>query len=138
MAYSLAMYQAISIVIYIASKKEECEYEFFTTISISERLGISAPTTVKILNSLNAAGITITKEGAKGGITLAKLHSEITLFDIFIILEKDRPLFKTDLNFKIHGQEVDVLKSKVQKCLIDSEKAMKESLGKTTIQDLMK
>lgn len=139
MAYSLAMYQAISIILLIASKMEECkcECEFLTTRTISEKLGISAPTAVKILNNLNAAGITITKEGAKGGILLAKSPDEIRLLDIFSILEQDRPLFKTGLNFKIHGQEVDVLKERVKGCLVDAEKAMKNSLEKITIRDIM-
>lgn len=137
MAYSLAMYQAISIIIFIASKMEECKYEFLTTRTISEKLGISAPTAVKILNNLNAAGITITKEGAKGGILLAKSPEEITLLDIFLILEQDRPLFKTGLNFKIHGQEVEALKERVKGCLVDAEKAMKNSLEKITIKDII-
>lgn len=138
MAYSLAMYQAISIIMLIASKMEECKCEFLTTKAISEKLGISAPTAVKILNSLNAVGVTLTKEGAKGGILLAKSPSEITLLDIFLILEQDRPLFKTGLNFKIYGEEIDVLKERVQGCLVDAEKAMKKSLEKITIKDLMK
>ncbi|WP_041711869.1 RrF2 family transcriptional regulator [Clostridium pasteurianum] len=139
MAYSLAMYQAISIIILIASKMEECKCrcEFLTTRVISENLEIAAPTAVKILNNLNAAGITITKEGAKGGILLAKSPAEITLLDIFLILERDRPLFKTGLNFNIHGQEVEVLKSRVDGCLVDAEKAMKNSLEKITIEDIM-
>jgi len=137
MAYSLAMYQAISIILLIASKMEECKCEFLTTRRISEKLGISAPTAVKILNNLNASGITITKEGAKGGILLAKSPDEITLLDIFLILEQDRPLFKTGLNFKIYGQEVDVLKEQVKGCLVDAEKAMKNSLEKITIKDIM-
>ena len=142
MAYSLAMYQAISIIMLIASKKDKCEHdcecEFLTTKVISEKLGIPAPTAVKILNSLNVAGVTLTKEGAKGGILLAKSPSEITLLDIFLILEQDRPLFKTGLNFKIQGEELDVLKERVQGCLADAEKEMKKSLEKTTIKDLIK
>lgn len=138
MAYSLAMFQAISIIMLISSKMEECKCEFLTTKAISEKLGISAPTAVKILNNLNAAGVTLTKEGAKGGILLAKSPSEITLLDIFLILEQDRPLFKTGLNFKIHGEEIDVLKERVQGSLVDAEKAMKNSLEKITIKDLMK
>lgn len=142
MAYSLAMYQAISIIMLIASKKDkceqECECEFLTTKVISEKLGIPAPTAVKILNSLNVAGVTLTKEGAKGGILLAKSPSEITLLDIFLILEQDRPLFKTGLNFKIQGEELDVMKERVQGCLTDAEKEMKKSLEKITIKDLIK
>lgn len=137
MAYSLAMYQAVSIVIYIAIKKEECGYEFCTTKSISEKLGIAAPTTVKILNKLNAAGITMTKEGAKGGVLLAKSPNEITLLDIFLILEQDRPLFKTGLDLKIFGEGVDILKEKIQESLADAEKAMKISLQQVTIKSLM-
>lgn len=137
MAYSLAMYQAISIIMLIAAKMKECKYEFLTTKVISEDLGIPVPTAVKILNSLTAAGVTLAKEGAKGGILLAKSPSEITLLEIFILLEHERPLFKTGLNFNIHGEEVDILKNRVQISLDDAEKAMKKSLEKVTIEDLM-
>ncbi|MHC1685086.1 MAG: Rrf2 family transcriptional regulator [Clostridiaceae bacterium] len=138
MAYSISISQAISIVVYISVKMKECNYEFLTTKAISEKLNIAAPTAVKILNSLTIAGLTMTREGAKGGVLLAKSPSEITLLDIFLAIEHERPLFKTKFDFNISGENVTLLKNKISNCLEDAESEMKNSLKKTKIEDLLK
>lgn len=144
MAYSLSMYQAISIVVFIALKMKESRYEFLTTKHISEILGIARPTAVKILQSLNASGIIVTKEGAKGGILLAKPLEEITLYDIFAALEGDRPLFKTGINVTLDECEVSAwegrmktMTDRVDKSLQDAEEAMKSSLRSKTIAQII-
>lgn len=138
MAYSISISQAISIVIYIAVKMKDCKYEFLTTKAISEKLNIALPTAVKILNSLTIAGLTMTREGAKGGVLLAKSPSDISLLDIFQAIEHERPLFKTKFDFNISGDNVTSLVNMVTNCLEDAESEMKNSLRKTTIEDLLK
>lgn len=137
MAYSVSISQGISIVLYIAVKMEECKYEFLTTKAISEKLNIALPSAVKILNSLTSAGITVTREGAKGGVLLAKSPRDISLLDIFLAIEHEKPLFKTKFNFNITGEKVTSLTNKILFSLGDAEKAMKDSLEKTSIQDLL-
>ncbi|MCC8122327.1 MAG: Rrf2 family transcriptional regulator, partial [Oscillospiraceae bacterium] len=83
MAYSTATFQAVSILLFIHFKSEEGLYDYLSTRTISDMLNIPAPTAVKVLHKLNAAGLTHTKEGAKGGILLAKPISEITLLEVF-------------------------------------------------------
>lgn len=136
MAYSTAVSQAIAILLFIYFKMEEYRYEFVSTKAISEHLNIPAPTTVKVLKGLNAAGITDTKEGAKGGVLLVKPLSEITLLDVFLAVEQGRPLFKIQTDFLISSKEVDELKGKMINSLQDAEKAMKDSLKKVTLEDL--
>lgn len=138
MAYSISISQAISIVLYIAVKMKDCKYEFLTTKAISEKLNIALPTAVKILNSLTIAGLTMTREGAKGGVLLAKSPSDISLLDIFQAIEHERPLFKTKFDFNIDGDNVTSLVNMVTNCLEDAESEMKNSLRKTTIEDLLK
>lgn len=138
MAYSISISQAISIVLYIAVKMKECKYEFLTTKAISEKLNIALPTAVKILNSLTIAGLTMTREGAKGGVLLAKSPSDISLLDIFQAIEHERPLFKTKFDFNISGDNITTLVNMVTNCLGDAESEMKNSLRKTTIEDLLK
>ena len=138
MSYSVSISQAISIVVYIAVKMKECKYEFLTTKAISEKLNIALPTAVKILNSLTMAGLTMTREGAKGGVLLAKASDDITLLDIFLAIEHERALFKTKFDFNIEGDNVSVLKNKIAVCLEDAEDEMKSSLKKTKISDLLK
>lgn len=137
MAYSSAFSQAIAILLHISIKTEKCMYEFLSTKDISEHLNIPVPTAIKVLKNLNAAGITITKEGAKGGILLAKSPSEFTLLDVFLAMEQGRPLFKKHLNLNVDNALVDNLKQKVSACLQDAEVAMKDSLKKVTLYDLM-
>lgn len=59
-AYSTAFSQAISILLLINLKMYEFRYEFVSAKVIAECLKIPAPTVVKILKSLNSAGITTT------------------------------------------------------------------------------
>jgi len=138
MAYSVSISQAISIVLYIAIKMKESKYEFLTTKAISEKLNIALPTAVKILNSLTIAGLTMTKEGAKGGVLLAKSPKDITLLDIFIAIEHERALFKVKFDFNISGDSVTLLKNKISASLEDAEDQLKNSLKKTSIEDLLK
>ncbi|HEX3022904.1 MAG TPA: Rrf2 family transcriptional regulator [Lachnospiraceae bacterium] len=138
MAYSISISQAISIVVYIAVKMKDCNYEFLTTKAISEKLNIPVPTAVKILNSLTIAGLIVTREGAKGGVLLSKSPNDISLLDIFIAIEHERPLFKTKFDFNIGGENVTSLINSITQCLEDSEKEMKNSLKKTTIADLLR
>ena len=115
---------------------EELKFEFVSAKTISECMNIPAPTVVKILKNLNAAGIMATKEGAKGGVLLAKPVTKITLLDIFLAIEHETSLFKTQLDFFVENQQVDDVRLKIANCLQDAEKAMKESLKKTTLADL--
>jgi Rrf2 family protein len=138
MAYSIAMSQAISIILYITVKMKDCKYEFLTTKAISEKLNIALPTAVKILNSLTSAGLTMTREGAKGGVLLAKSSSDITLFDVFIALEQEKSLFKKRFNFNIDGDNISLLKDRISTCLDSAERSMKDDLKKTRIEDLLR
>lgn len=133
MGYSTALTQAISIVLLIHGFMEECDCEFLPTKTISEHAGIPHPTTVKTLKSLNLAGITLTKEGSKGGILLSRPISEITLFDIFTALEHDSPLFKVQTNFLCQHDSIDHMKTRVMDAFQMSEDAMKTVLKNTTL-----
>ena len=101
-------------------------------------LNIPAPTVVKLLQGLNAAGLTHTKEGAKGGILLAKPISEITLFEVFKAMEHGKPLFKIQYNFDFEYGALDSIIEKAVKCLQDAEDAMKVPLSNVTLADLLK
>lgn len=137
MAYSTATFQATSILLYIHFKTEDGLYDFLSTRSISEYLSIPAPTVVKILSKLNAAGLIQTKEGAKGGNLLSKSVSEITMLDVFTAIEQDKPLFKVQHNFNIDYIYLDSIVENGVRCLKNAEDVMKESLSKTTLLDLI-
>jgi Rrf2 family protein len=138
MSYSTATFQAASILLFIHFKSEEGLYEYLSTKTISEMLNIPAPTAVKLLHRLNAAGLTHTKEGAKGGILLAKPISDITLLEVFKAMEQGKPLFKVQHNFNFEYEQLDAIINKAMNCLKDAEDAMKAPLSKMTLADLLK
>lgn len=137
MAYSTEFSRAITICLLINQKMDEYGFEFVSANTISEFLKIPAPTVVRILRSLNVAGLTATKEGAKGGVLLAKPIEEITLLDIFLSVEHGS-LFKTDIDFLIEDSRIDKLKSLISGYMENAENAMKKSLKVTTLADIAK
>lgn len=138
MSYSLALWQGISIVVYTAVKVEHGYYEFVPTRQLSESLGIPAPTAVKILQSLSRSGLTETREGAKGGIRLARSADEITLYDIFYAIEQDRPLFRTDVPSALTGDYAMKVADATISSLQQAEQAMKDSLRSVTVAQLIR
>lgn len=137
MAYSTEFSRAITICLLINQKMEEYGFEFVSANTIAGFLKIPAPTVVRILRSLNAAGLTATKEGVKGGVLLAKPIAEITLLDIFLSVEHGS-LFKMDVDFLIEDSRTDNLKSLIAGYMENAESAMKNSLKKTTLADIAK
>ena len=138
MAYSTATFQAASILLFIHFKSEEGMYEYLSTKTISEMLNIPAPTAVKLLSRLNAAGLTHTKEGAKGGILLAKPVSDITLYEVFNAMEQGKPLFRVQHSFNLEYEKLDDIIAKGVQCFRNAEDAMKSSLKKVTLSDLLR
>ena len=135
MAYSTATFQAASIILYIHFKTEEENYDYLSTKRIAEMLNIPAPTVVKIISKLNSAGLIQTKEGAKGGVLLAKPTENITLLDIFLAIEHGA-LFKVEVDYLVEHPQVDHVKSIITDSLQDAEKAMKDSLKQKTLADI--
>lgn len=137
MSYSLGFSQAIVATVYIADKVQQGFYEFTPTTQLAQDLNIPRPTAVKILQSLNQAGIIETREGAKGGVRLAKAADAVTILDIFMAVERERPLFQTRLNFNVTGNKPTLAQEAISTLLTDAEAAMKNELQQTTIADLI-
>lgn len=138
MSYSTATFQAVAILLFIHFKSDEGLYEYLSTKTISEMLNIPTPTAVKVINKLNVAGLTHTKEGAKGGILLTKSISDITFLEVFNAVEQGKSLFKIQHDFNIEYEKLDSIKEKGMHCLKDAECAMKDSLSSVTLLDLLK
>jgi len=137
MSYSLGFSQAIAVVLLVADKVEQGIYDFVPTKVLSEQLGIATPSAVKILQALNRGGIIETREGAKGGVRLARAARKISLADIFSAVEQDRPLFRTDLSFKVTGSKPNKASAEIASLLNEAEAAMKKSLANQSILNLM-
>ncbi|WP_419889707.1 RrF2 family transcriptional regulator [Paenibacillus xylanexedens] len=136
MAYSTALSQGISILLYIHALSEENCSNYLSTKLISEQLNIPVPTTVKVIRNLNNAKLTMAKEGAKGGILLAQPLSEISMLDVFLAVEPGKDLFKVHTDVTLQGQDVDDVKQKVIHHLKGAEIAMQNYLKDIRLTDL--
>ena len=137
MSYSLAFSQAIITVLYVADKVQQGSYDFVPTKQLSEDLNIAGPSAVKILQSLNGVGIIETREGAKGGVRLAKLPADITILDIFNAIENERPLFRFDLGLQITEKKPARAHQEISGLLSSAEEAMKDKLKQVTVEHLL-
>ena len=137
MSYSLAYTQAIMAVLYVADKIQQGMFEFVPTKQLSVDLNIPQPSAVKILQSLNRAGLIETREGSRGGIRLAKPAENITLLDIFNAIESERPLFRLDLQVHVTGLKPTRAQEKICTHLQSAEEVMKTQLAQKTIEDLV-
>ena len=103
-------------------------------------LNIPAPTAVKVLHKLSAAGLTHTKEGAKGGNLLARPIAEMTVRDVFNAVEPNRPLFRVHQGIAVEADgydDLDTLINNGVQCLVAAERAMEESLASVSLADLI-
>lgn len=137
MSYSLGFSQAIVATVYIADKVQQGFFEFTPTTQLAQDLNIARPSAVKMLQSLNQAGIIETREGAKGGVRLARAADQVTVLDIFMAIEGERPLFQTQLAFNVSGSKPTLAQEAITNILTGAESVMKTDLQQTTIADLI-
>ena len=137
MSYSLAFSQAIFTVLFVGDKVRQGFYDFVPTKELSASLNIPPPTAVKILGNLANAGIIETREGARGGVRLAKQAQDITLLDVFTAIEMGKPMFRQDYQLRVTGERPTRARQSVYAILTDAETAMKTQLAQTTIAALL-
>ena len=138
MSYSLAFSQAILTALFVADKVQQGMYDFVPTKELSDSLNIARPSAVKILQSLNKAGMIETREGAKGGVRLAVSPEDVTILDIFNAIEVNRPLFRHDLRVRVTGEKPTRGQQAISEVLASAEEAMKAELHEITISDLLR
>src|SRR5258708_35972544 len=105
MSYSLAFSQSLFLVLYVASKVEHGTYEFTPTQKISQDLNIPPSTAGMLLRRLIRAGIIESREGANGGVRLARAPEKITGRDIFAAIEQEQPLVQTNVRLNVSRRE---------------------------------
>ncbi len=137
MSYSLSFTKSILVVIFIADKIRQKQFEFLSTADISKYLSIPKPTLVKILQNLNLANIIETKEGKNGGIRLMKDPSKITVLEILNAMERGKPLFQTTFNILSEGKRPDNAQKSIKNILTGAENQLKNELSKKTIAEIL-
>jgi Rrf2 family protein len=137
MSYSLSFSKSILVVIFVADKMRQGQFQYLSTAYISEILDIPKPTLVKIFQSLHAENIIETKEGKQGGIRLLKDPAQITILDIFQAIEKGKPLFQSSFNILAKGKRPDAAQVTIQNLFAESESQMKRVLAQKTIGQIL-
>lgn len=134
MAYSLSYSKAILVLIFISDKTRRGETEYISTKVMSELLNIPKPTLSVILSNLMRAGILVTKEGVNGGVRMAKPEDKISLLDVLIATESEKPLFQTEYDLNVEGKRPESAKRTVNKLLKSVEATMKQELKDITLK----
>ncbi len=137
MAYSLSFTKSILVLIFISDKTRRGETEFISTKVMSEIMDIPKPTLTVILSNLMRAGILQSKEGVNGGVRMAKSEENITLYDLLIAIESERPLFQTDYTIKAAGQRPESAQKVVNSALKNIESSVKEGMKKVTLREIL-
>lgn len=125
------------MLIFISDKIRRGETEFISTKVMSELLNIPKPTLSVILSNLMRAGILQTKEGVNGGVRMAKSEDKITLLDLLIAIENEKPLFQTEYELNVTGKRPDNAKKTVSMILKKIETTIKDDLKKTTLKSIL-
>lgn len=137
MSYSLAFTQSLYMTIYIASKVERKIYDFTPTQQISQDLNIPPSSAGVILRALSRAGIIETREGANGGVRLAVPPEQVTLLDLFMAVERGRPLFQVNMQLWVTGEKPTRVQNAVRQALFEAEGVLKQQLQSVTIRQLI-
>ena len=137
MAYSLSFSKSILVLAFISDKIRREETSYISTKVISELLNIPKPTLTIIFNNLIRAGILESKEGINGGVRFAKEADQITLLDILMAIENQKPLFQTRFEINTNSKRPESLKNTVTNVLLDAETEMKNKLSLTTLKDIL-
>jgi Rrf2 family protein len=137
MGYSLAYSKAILVLVFVGDKVAQGHYDFVPSKIVAESLNIPAPTVVKIMQDLSRAGLIETREGARGGMRLARPAVAISLADVFNAVETGRPLFRRDFDMKVQGRKPERAEAAISDVFLRAETAMRTALAETTIGDLI-
>ena len=122
--------------LFIASRFNRGDLDFVSTQQIAHDLNIPPSTTGMILRRLNRAGLVETREGVSGGVRIAKRPEEVTLLDIFMAIEQERPMFQTNIQMRLTGEKPTRVQQTVTHALGEAENAMKDNLRAVTLRDL--
>ena len=137
MSYSLSMSKSLLVLMFIGDKIRQGQFDFVPARAIAETLGIAPATLTKLLNSLRNARLIESREGAKGGIRLARAADAITLLDVLHAVEHEGPLFRQDWEVPLNWTKPTVGQRAVNAQLQACEQALNQALSSRNLSDLL-
>ncbi|MCA9784796.1 MAG: Rrf2 family transcriptional regulator, partial [Candidatus Cloacimonetes bacterium] len=118
-------------------KIRQGQFEFVPARSIAQALGIAPATLTKLLNSMRNAHLIESREGAKGGIRLARAADGISLLDVLHAVEHDGPLFRQDWEVPLNLSKPTIGQRAVNTALQACEEELKQALASRNLSDLL-
>ncbi|MFA4915971.1 MAG: Rrf2 family transcriptional regulator [Syntrophales bacterium] len=108
--------------------------EMLSLKTIEENQGISRKYLIQLMSSLRVAGLVVVLRGKKGGYTLARQASEITLADILFSVEGDMSLVDCVKNPRLCKRS--------EKCMaiptwVELSEIIRNYLKSTTLEDVL-
>ena len=124
---------AIVLAGYISERPAET---FCTARELGEEAGLPLPTVSKILKTLSRAGLLISHRGNKGGYTLAKPATEISIADIISAVEGPPALTECSSSAPVLCELEDTCPARSNWMKIND--AVCEALKQLTLEDMVR
>ena len=121
---------ALRAVVFLANRPDES----CTTVVIAEGTQVPTGYLAKVMHSLARAGIVHSQRGLHGGFHLQADPKDLTALDVTEVMEPVQRFGKCPLGIEHHTPGLCPL----HRVLDDIGATMEETLGKTTIADLLK
>lgn len=137
MSYSLGYTPSLFLMLYVSGKIQQGKFEFIPTQQIANDLNIPPSSASALLRRLSRAQIIETREGALGGVRLARPPNTITLLDLLTAIEQDVSVFQTQVQLTVTGLKPSRAQATIHEMLGQAELRMKQYLGTVTVQDLI-
>lgn len=104
-----------------------------TTVQIAEMTAVPAAYLSKVLQLLTKGGVVRSQRGVKGGFTLSKQPSEITLLDVVSAVEPMQRIDRCPLGFTVHFDQLCPLHRHLDSAVAD----LQENFRQTTLADFL-
>lgn len=117
------------------------EHSVLSAAALAELHGVSASYLLKHLQALSNAGIVDTFPGPKGGYSLARAPTDISLLDILLAVEGPAPAFRcSEIRRRgpnpLHGSYF-IKPCGINSAMLQAERAYRAALAKVAIADLV-
>lgn len=118
---------ALRILQYFYKAKEDV----ITAKEMSEQINVSYLYITKLLAKLRNGGLVESKQGCYGGYQLAKKPCEISVFDVYFVMEENRPFYEaqTDMDDQYGDRYIKKYFDQIESMII-------YSMRSTTLVDL--
>jgi Rrf2 family protein len=110
---------------------------------LAELQGVPAEYLAKLFTKLHKAGLVIATEGAKGGFALARPAQQISVLDVVLAIDGDKPLFEcreVRERCAVFGDTAPTWATSgvcaIHSVMQQAEKRMREALASQTLEDL--